>query len=1023
MKPSDQQPLGKIYISVDEGSIDDSNGEMQGVLSRAAGVYCVLYLGKQRAKTPTCTNLAALGWSAFEFEFSNYEYCNKLSVSLFAKLEGTSDEMLCSWGEETELVEDGNYERWVSLIGGDGDERCKLRLHLRMEQLQPFGNVVLKDFDMLTAIGEGAFGKVMTVRKKDDGKIYAMKILEKGRVTSKRQLGRMLGERNILMKIRSHFIVGLHYAFESSDKVYLVLDFVGGGDLFHHLRMHKKFSEECVRFWAAEICLALEELHGMNIVYRDLKPENILLEPDGHVVLVDFGLAKLMTGCSVEGVEGRSNSFVGTPEYLAPEIVQGTGHGASVDWWTFGILVFELLLGKPPFKSKDLSVLYQKIVSEDVTVPNSISAVSRSLLRGLLSRNPNNRLGAQGAQHVKEHQFFQTCDWNTFAKKGVKPPYQPLSPEDYLSKVISSIGDDSSPDSTPAKANLDPKATDQRKPEYSTAAAKISAEELPDYFDRIVKLIDKWQQRIMNIPMDTPQNNKIGTPNSRHSTGSWRLTPDAALALESMTMQRTLVTAHKNKHTTSKKCVDEQQLTPLPSPIAKPVGVEDAPPTTPIFLSPDQEQAGILVPQSPGMLVGGESPLTGPPPNTPVMPDPGVPLHGLLFGHEVQMLESILREMQSTLETQAAELHETKVALRDVTAERDVMRCAPKNSGDSHDLTNALAIAMEETESLVSLAHKMATAMSSTVGPGSSEICDILTEAEKLMGLAREERTQAEQERLKRDQAIEVAKHEHDKKAHMADMQQQFAMTEEGYIQAMVESQQTLATAAAEREALLRLASKLEEHSRLQAQREGDLVATLAEKTQALAQTRLELKRFQELEIQWKEHQRKDKTENARLKQQLAQIRAKLQQYEALDVALEQYGEVSSSSEQSDDEEEGDEENLSGSQKENKGSWFRGWFSGLSNNKSSIEDGDEVHVSLPPEKVAGVDDDDDEEQRLSTPRTSDPSARDSPMPPQLDEAESHQQHTKPKKVREQDSKPKLEKKEKKEKRKKKDKEK
>lgn len=934
--------FGKIYISVDEGTLDVE--KLKSIAPRITGVYCVLYLGKQRAKTPSATNIASLGWSAFEFEFSIHECSNKLSVSLYAKMEGeTHDQLLCSWSEETELVEEGNYERWVTLKDG-AEERCNLRLYLRMEQQQPIEAVTLEDFDMLTAIGEGAFGKVMTVRKRDSGKIYAMKVLEKGRVTSKKQLARMLGERNILLKIKSPFIVGLHYAFDTKEKVYLVLDFVGGGDLFHHLRMHKKFDEECVRFWTVEIILALEALHRDDIVYRDLKPENILLEPDGHVVLVDFGLAKHIKRSSVEGLEGRSNSFVGTPEYLAPEIVQGTGHGSSVDWWTLGILMFELLLGRPPFKSKDLSILYQKIVSEDVTIPNTMSVEARSILKGLLSRNPSIRLGAHGPQQIREHAFYASSDWAKLEKKEIPPPYRPVSPTDYLSKVFNLVQEEAQQDNSGPTAEGQPEKQQdvegsREKSPHSVASKHMSAD-MPDYLARVVQLIEKWQQRILSIPTDSVASPKLPPEAARHSTGSWKLTPSAAVALESpMTSQRTRVTAHGRAKSivtmTDMLREDFDNLTPIPSPVAK--GLND--PLKPMRL--DMSKISMAVSPIQPLATQVDAIVDAVAPATPTTPTPATEseagLHGLLFGHEVQQLESIIRDMQSAIESQANELASVKTKLRDALAERDVLTALPKRSGGSEDTSNALSLAMEETQSLVSLAHKMATAMSSTMGPGGEEVQDILTEAQKLMGLAREERLQVEREKTQRTNTSEVlhqARQEQDRKLKMADMAKEFAMTEEGYIQALVENQQTLATAAAEREALLQLASKLEEHSRLQANREGDLVMTLAEKSKLLEKAEAELR-------QSREEQAKEQEEMARLRARVNEMQSKLQQYDALDASYNAYRDgEGSSSEESDAEDEEDEEDeaedgsarrgASGAKKKKKKkSWFRGWFPGL----------------------------------------------------------------------------------------------
>jgi len=661
-------------------------------------------------------------------------------------------------------------------------------------------------------------------------------------------------------------------------------------------------------------------------------------------------------------------------------------------------------VGKPPFKSKDLSVLYQKIVAEDAVLPNNLSAVSRSLLRGLLSRNPGLRLGAQGVQQVREHQWFSTCDWPKLALKAIPPVYQPLSPADYLCKVISSVNDDGKGDSTiAAKADtnietsleveqqgpLDDELLSSPRAAAVPSAKASSPEEIPDYLNRIVQLIEKWQLRILATPMDSTAKTAESV---RHSTGSWRPTPLAAVALESPI---TRVTAHKHKRAISNPSLLkgqlrnllqeglEEQLTPLSSPIAKPInssGLLHAMSPVPPITGEDPETPDVLIlPEKQPTGTNGE-----PHSSTFLTPmSPATPLHGLLFGHEVEQLQGILQEMQDTMQAQAGEMQELKIRIRDVTAERDVLRSKPKISGGGEELGHALAIAMEETESLVSLAHKMATAMSNSVGPGTDDIKDILTEAQKLMGLAREEKAQAEKERATRHDAIEEAKQERDKKERMEGLQMQFASTEEGYIQAMVESQQTLATAAAERDALLQLASKLEEHSRMQAQREGDLVDSLADKCKQLERSTAEVRLM-------KAEQSKDKGEQQKMKAQIAELKAKLQQYNAFDAALEAYGE-DSSSEDSDvhdnDEEEAvvpEGEDLDphgdGKKKGLKG-WLGGFFSGLARNSSHGGSNDEEDEEYGMGQESGGNrgdrrslEEEDEEQRLSTPRGSDPTA-------------------------------------------------
>jgi len=279
--------------------------------------------------------------------------------------------------------------------------------------------VTKDDFELLTVIGKGSFGKVMQVRKKDDGKIYAMKVLRKDTIIARKQVNHTKSEKNILMKIQHAFIVNLNYAFQTKDKLYMILDYINGGELFYHLKKEGRFAENRVKLYAAEIASALDHLHNLDIVYRDLKPENILLDSEGHICITDFGLSK-----QIETSEG-THTFCGTPEYLAPEVLKGQGHGTAVDWWSLGTLLFEMLTGLPPFYAQNVNVMYTKILSGELRFPSYISDNAKSLLEGLLTRDPEKRLGANGGKEVKEHVWFSDIDWDKLVRKEIDPPFKP----------------------------------------------------------------------------------------------------------------------------------------------------------------------------------------------------------------------------------------------------------------------------------------------------------------------------------------------------------------------------------------------------------------------------------------------------------------------------------------------------------------------------------------------------------------------------------------------------------------------
>ncbi|NWW80614.1 KS6A2 kinase, partial [Climacteris rufus] len=286
-------------------------------------------------------------------------------------------------------------------------------------------------FELLKVLGQGSYGKVFLVRKikgSDAGQLYAMKVLKKATLKVRDRV-RSKMERDILAEVNHPFIVKLHYAFQTEGKLYLILDFLRGGDLFTRLSKEVMFTEEDVKFYLAELALALDHLHGLGIIYRDLKPENILLDEEGHIKITDFGLSK-------EAIDHdkRAYSFCGTIEYMAPEVVNRRGHTQSADWWSFGVLMFEMLTGSLPFQGKDRKETMALILKAKLGMPQFLSIEAQSLLRALFKRNPSNRLGAgfDGVEEIKRHPFFATIDWNKLYRKEIKPPFKPAvgRPED-----------------------------------------------------------------------------------------------------------------------------------------------------------------------------------------------------------------------------------------------------------------------------------------------------------------------------------------------------------------------------------------------------------------------------------------------------------------------------------------------------------------------------------------------------------------------------------------------------------------
>ncbi|KAK5578213.1 hypothetical protein RB653_003166 [Dictyostelium firmibasis] len=278
----------------------------------------------------------------------------------------------------------------------------------------------LSNFIIKHLVGKGGFGKVFQVSHVETQKVYALKVIKKNHIIARKSVVNTLAEKDILKKISHPFIVNLHYAFQNEKKLYLVMDFINGGQLFYHLQKEAIFSEDQVRFYMAELILALEHLHASDIVHRDLKPENILLDSQGHCILTDFGLAKLEVKTNNE-----TFSFAGTLEYMAPELIQHSTCGKAVDWWSIGILMYDMMIGKPPFEHKNRALMQEKIISEKPKFPKFVSSSARSLINGLLTKDPTRRLGTKGAIEIKQHPFFKSIQWRKIENKEITPPFIP----------------------------------------------------------------------------------------------------------------------------------------------------------------------------------------------------------------------------------------------------------------------------------------------------------------------------------------------------------------------------------------------------------------------------------------------------------------------------------------------------------------------------------------------------------------------------------------------------------------------
>uniref|UniRef100_A0A665X2S1 protein kinase C n=1 Tax=Echeneis naucrates TaxID=173247 RepID=A0A665X2S1_ECHNA len=270
----------------------------------------------------------------------------------------------------------------------------------------------LGDFDLIRVIGRGSYAKVLLVRLKKNEQMYAMKVVKKELVHDD--------------EVRDNCLMLL----------FLVIEYVNGGDLMFHMQRQRKLPEEHARFYAAEICIALNFLHEKGIIYRDLKLDNVLLDHEGHIKLTDYGMCK-------EGIRpgDTTSTFCGTPNYIAPEILRGEDYGFSVDWWALGVLMFEMMAGRSPFDiitdNPDMNTeeyLFQVILEKPIRIPRSLSVKAASVLKGFLNKDPKERLGCQvqtGFTDIKSHTFFRSIDWNQLEKKEVTPPFKPQISDEY----------------------------------------------------------------------------------------------------------------------------------------------------------------------------------------------------------------------------------------------------------------------------------------------------------------------------------------------------------------------------------------------------------------------------------------------------------------------------------------------------------------------------------------------------------------------------------------------------------------